>query len=762
MLNLLSKGVFSELNLSEVFLKIKEIYGINDISDERKEYLAETIKKYGYLPYPQFKALEELSDGEVIFSLIKIFELEGTSDGERLLNFYNPSVLSRKKIKDSNWFKKEGHNIKLMSLSALGDGEKTKDTGKFIEWVCELITLPRGNSKLGILPDTIYLIPFHPREFGCAYLPMSSDVSPNLEDSKLRKFLGMDAKEQVKMFIALAQLAGHPVIYDVLPQTGRFSKIVLSKPYVARWFDINELSESYIRELNKIEAHLNKLGKFTSADIERVKNTYTDILKGSDRYFEDADKPIVETVEKVMKELKKQLSDKMSYKNKQDDILKKVQAVIDDVNGKRPKTEDDVVNQALIVKALIKKGLWPAPGGAWCSSGMPVFDKMNKNKDYPIFKHYNYKGEDVTHFANLDCQTPYYFVHFENGKYNKKVIDFFTDYTKWLQEEYNFDGFRVDHIDHIVDEVSEKNGVPISYRIPRGVLGRMNLGIKKRIPYFATLAEYMLWDGYYKEYHKDMSFDVLWGDDIVSQSSKTPAQIIEDNGKLEKYNKKNGTLYPLSILKTYNNQDGEFEAINQYPGQLGEDGALFKWFKYKFLPGGNFANRPVLYVDGDESFTKTGIEYVIGHEVSMKRNRDWFFFEKFNAINYFVQNCPIIINGRSKLIIENEEGLAVWEINSKHGDLLVVANYLNPTEKVSEEDENGNCITKIKKGKILNDARIELKDRILNSYYEFDYDDMNKCVYAEKRLLNEIAGFITFEILKPGEFKVYSFDRRLS
>ncbi len=29
-----------------------------------------------------------------------------------------------------------------------------------------------------------------------------------------------------------------------------------------------------------------------------------------------------------------------------------------------------------------------------------------------------------------------------------------------LQAEYNFDGFRVDHIDHIVDEVSEKEGIP--------------------------------------------------------------------------------------------------------------------------------------------------------------------------------------------------------------------------------------------------------------------------------------------------------------
>ena len=54
---------------------------------------------------------------------------------------------------------------------------------------------------------------------------------------------------------------------------------------------------------------------------------------------------------------------------------------------------------AEITAALIKAGLWTMPGGAWCSSGVPVFDKMSKGRQYPTFKHYNYKCEDVTHFA---------------------------------------------------------------------------------------------------------------------------------------------------------------------------------------------------------------------------------------------------------------------------------------------------------------------------------------------------------------------------
>jgi len=144
--------------------------------------------------------------------------------------------------------------------------------------------------------------------------------------------------------------------------------------------------------------------------------------------------------------------------------------------------------------------MWTAPGGAWCSAGVPVFDKMSEGASYPTFKHYKFDGEDVTNFANLDCQTPFYFINLESGKYNKDVINFFIDYMKNLQAEFKFDGFRVDHIDHIVDEVSEKDGIPISYRAPRKVLGLLNSAMKEKIPYFAVLGEYMLWNNYYKEY----------------------------------------------------------------------------------------------------------------------------------------------------------------------------------------------------------------------------------------------------------------------
>ncbi len=771
MLNLLTKKssgqkLLDGLNLNEIFARLKTIYDVQSVSEERRIYLAQTIQKYGYLPYPHYKTLEELSAGEVIFALEQKLLNEGTYNGSVFASsaLKNPSVLARNNVKDSNWFKKEGHNVKLISLSALADGEKTKDAGKFIDWCAQLITLPMGNRTKGVYPTTIYLIPFHPREFECAYLPTSSDISPKLEDAQLKDCLGLDVKGQVKLFIALAQLSAHPVIYDILPQTSRYSKIVLANPWVARWFDINAITsqiEGFLEAVVKNMTEKKGRKPFTKADVEAAKKAYIDILKGSKKKYTKLQAEIVEKFEEDLKEYKILASYKMSFKEKQDEILKKVQAVITVTNGSKPKCEEDVVKQGDIIKALISEGLWPAPGGAWCSAGVPIFEKMNPSREYPLFKHYDCKTQDVTHFANLDCQTPYYFNYLESKKYNYEVVDFYLDYTKKLRNEYNFDGFRVDHIDHIVDPISQDSqGNPISYRTPAKVLGKANSKIKREVPYFATLAEYMLWDNFYKEYHRDMNFDSLWGNDIICQSAKTPKQIIEDNEYLAAYNAKNGGRSPLTILKTYTNQDGEFEAINQYPGQMGEAGALFKWFKYKFLPGGACASRPAMFVDGDESLTKTGVERIIGKETSMVRAKNWHFFEKFDALNRFVEQSDLILNGKAELILQDEEGLAAWKITIPNSPqaILVVANYLAPTE-IKDVQEGEKTVKKEVKGHMIRNKTVNFEGQKLTAQFDFRINEDHKCEFAKIPFEHAIENQITFGELKPSEFKVYCIEK---
>lgn len=745
-------GIFArQREINGLYLKLKELYKFDEISEDRKVFLKETVEKYGYLPYPQVKILEELCPAEVLFALETKFKAEGVFKDEKF-NFEYTSPLARKGVKNSDWIKKEGHDIKLINLAALGNGNVKEDTGKFIDWMRQLLILPVGNKERGIFPTTLYLVPFHPREFGCAYLPTSTDVSPNIEDIELKKILGLDVKVQVQFFIAFAQLAGHPVIYDILPQTGRFSKVILANPNLARWFDVKELTEKVKNSLEDASKELEK--KFDKEDIEIVKDIYK---KGSCGELSEDYQKIYDDFEHKLAELKKNYSLEMTKKENQIKIQKKVREIVAQVQCEKANkqfNEDEITKQDEITQALIKEGLWSAPGGAWCSASIPVFDKMSDCESYPIFKHYDFKEKDVTCFANLDCQTPFYFTFLESGQYNKPVIEFYVDSMKKLQQDYNFDGFRVDHVDHIVDEVSQKNGAPISYRIPGKVLAELNSSLKSKIPYFATIAEYMSMSEFLKEYHEDMKFDVLWGNDIPAQSDKTPEKIVEDNQNLAIYNTKFKTGY-LSILKTYNNQDGEFRVIDRYPGQLGEKGALFKWFKYKFLPGGKYAQRPVLYVDGDESFTKMGIEKTIGNEISMKRGKNYEFFTKFDAINRFALSQELVTEGEAQIIQQDEDGFVSWMISKEplKAALLVVANYQAPTEKVTVEDE-GEGITEIKKGEDVEDKTINLPgDYKIKSEFIFNGEDF----IAEKLDTEETS--LYFEKLKPSEFKVYLLNK---
>jgi hypothetical protein len=511
---------------------------------------------------------------------------------------------------------------------------------------------------------------------------------------------------------------------------------------------------------NSTDIVAQKLEKvFDKDDVEVIKDICKQTLKSGAGDLSEHYQKIYDEFDKELNELKKTYSNEMLEKNNQLKIQKRVKEIVAQIHGEKSNKqfkEDEITKHGDAIQALIKEGLWPAPGGAWCSSGVPVFDRMSDCGSYPMFKHYDYNCEDVTDFANLDCQTPFYFVFLENGQFNKPVVDFFVDFMKKLQKDYNFDGFRVDHIDHVVDEVSEKDGVPISYRAPRAVLAKLNSSIKEKIPYFATLAEYMLWDGFLKEYHDDMKFDILWGNDIISQSDKTPERIVEDNQDLSNYNTKNFKIEDLSILKAYNNQDGEFRAIDQYPGQLGENGALFKWFKYKFLPGGKYAQRPVLYVDGDESFTKTGIESVIGAEISMKREKNYEFFAKFDAINRFAKSQDLVTEGEAQIMQQDEDGFVCWLVSKEPSKtaILVVANHFAPTEKVTVTQEDGTSYPEIQEGTEVFDKSVNLPGdcKVVG---EFVFDGVD---YVQKEFTTEEHS-LSFGVLQPSEFKVFLLNK---
>lgn len=742
--------------LNEVYAKLKEYTHFNELTEDRKKQLCSIVKKYGYLNYPHLKALEELSAAETLCALEVKWENNGIfKDGKFCFENNQVSPLARNNIKNADWLKKEGHDIKLINLAALGNGNYSETPGKFFDWVKQILILPTGNLKRNIFNTTVYLIPFQPRDFGCAYLPTSSDVSPNLNDENIEKILNYNVKEQVQLFIEFAQLAGHPVIYDVLPQAGRFEKVVLANPQVARWYNINELIQKICAKVDELELK----GEYSKEDINIAKDLYKQILKSGAGEISTTYKEICDEINEELVEFRKQISNEMSEKKSQEKLVKQVKEIVANTLNVKPTKhleEQDITDSGVVINALTSAGLWTICGGAWCSAGVPVFYKMSECGGYPIFKHYDVDGKDVTSLANLDCQTPYYFVYLENGKFNKPVIDFYIKHLEQFQAEYGFDGFRVDHVDHVVDKVSATNGVPISYRAPSHVLGELNKHMKAKIPYFATLAEYMLWDKYYKEYHEDMHFDVLWGNDIPCQSEKTPETITEDNQELTNYNVGLKSKNYVSVLKTYNNQDGEFPVFDRYPTQLGENGAIFKWFKYKFLSGGKFANRPVLYVDGDESFTQKEVEKTVGNEISMKRNKNYHFFNRFDSVNRLAKSFEVVTEGEAQIILQENDGFVAWLITKEtlKNALLIVANYKAPTEKFNETDENGNQITVEKKGEDIFDKSITLPaDYTVTCEHQFNGEDFEKqdCKVEDNTL--------HFDKLYPSQFKIFELQR---
>lgn len=742
--------------LNEIYSKLKDYTYYYDVPSERKEQLRNIVRKYGYLNYPHLKVLEELSAAETLCALEIKWENNGIfKDGKFVFDNDNVSPLARNNIKNSDWLKKEGHDIKLINLAALGNGNYSDTPGKFFDWVKQILILPTGDLSRKIFNTTVYLIPFQKRDFGCAYLPTSSEISEEIKDKNMEMHLGISLEEQVKLFIEMAQLAGHPVIYDVLPQAGRFEKIVLANPYVARWYNVQDLINKISAKVDEISEKLEE--KFDKEDVKVTKELYKQILKGGAGEFSAKYKEIYDELDSLLEDYKKEISNNASLKDNQSKLIKDVKEIIAtklNVSPSKKIIESDITND--VIESLTKEGFWTVPGGAWCSSGVPVFQRMSECGGYPVFKHYDYEGNDVTEMANLDCQTPYYFTFLENGSINKPVVKKFIEHLEKFQTEYGFDGFRVDHVDHIVDKVSTKNGIPISYRAPSVVLGELNKHMKLKVPYFATLAEYMLWDKFYKEYHEDMHFDVLWGNDIVSQSDKTPEAIVEDNQELTNYNVDLKSKDCLSFLKTYNNQDGEFEAIDRYPAQLGENGAIFKWFKYKFLPGGKFANRPVMYVDGDESFTQNEVERTVGNEVSMHRNKNYHFFNRFDSINRLARSFDVVTEGEAQIILQDDDGYVCWIVSKEtlKQALLIVANYKAPTEKFTMQDENGNNYTEIKYGQDVFNKKINVPgDYSAVAEYVFNGEDFERVAFASPE------NHIFFDKLYPSQFKIFELMR---
>lgn len=152
-------------------------------------------------------------------------------------------------------------------------------------------------------------------------------------------------------------------------------------------------------------------------DIQIAKDVYIQRMQGNSGELSPAFQELYNNFDGIMIEHKKKFSNAMLEHSYQLKIQKRVREIVTRIHefkkDKQKLEEKDITKQIDTIQALMQEGLWPAPGGAWCSAGVPVYDGMSECGGYPVFKHFDYKGDDVTAFANLDCQTPYYFVNLE-------------------------------------------------------------------------------------------------------------------------------------------------------------------------------------------------------------------------------------------------------------------------------------------------------------------------------------------------------------
>lgn len=732
--------------MSGFFQTLQGCYG--EPEPARAAAIQAQVRRYGYLPYSYQRALRELSAADALAGLAEKFRQNQVFEQGQFC-FTELSAVRRAGYRDARWLQREQHLLKLTNLLALGE-RQPGERARFEDWLKYLLVLPAGNLAAGVLATTVYFLPFQERDLGSAYIPHSSAVSPLLADQNLP---GLDAEEQVRYFLAFCQLAGHPLMYDVLPQTGRFSRLVLAKPYLARWFDLAALNAALRQAIERIAAGWQpRLPNGVAAALTALE---LDRLNGLQRPAPIEVAPWLAPFQAKVLEVKRQLSVEMATAGPQAALQQRVREVVAQVEGwemaSEHAAESDIAQQGQIIERLLARELWTAPGGAWCSAGAPIYDGMSQGRAYPLFRHEDAAGQDVTYLANLDCLTPFYFAHWENGALNEPVVDFFLDYLQEWQARFNFDAFRFDHVDHIIDAVSvDQRRRPISYRIPAQVLGAVNRRMKAAVPHFGALAEYMLWDRLYDEYHHDMGFDLLWGDDMLRQADKDLLELSRDADSLRAYNAA-GTNR-LSILKTYNNQDGEFGLINQYPGQLTRAGALFKFLLLKFFPGGELAQRPVLIVDGDESFTPCGIAETIAAEITLRRAADETFFERFDALNRFALQHPALLDGQAELLVwEGRQHPVVWLASASQvpatEKLLVIANSQYP-EWIGAQD--GVFVHRI--GNTMNGVEIWLP-RGLQAQAEYVYDSSSRTF--EPRQWDTPTPMLFFESLAPAEFHFY-------
>ena len=139
----------------------------------------------------------------------------------------------------------------------------------------------------------------------------------------------------------------------------------------------------------------------------------------------------------------------------------------------------------------------------------------------------------------------------------------------------------------------------------------------------------------------------------------------------------------------------------------------------------------------------------------MPREKNYDFYNKFDALDRFVKSQPIITDGEAQIILQEDDGFVVWMISKEplKKAFLVAANYNYPTEFVTINEDTGSH-KEWKKGKSVFNKTIKLPGDF-NLQAEYILKDSKYSAKYFDTTLSELE----FEELKPGEFKIYSVNK---
>ena len=731
--------------INQAYAKVKKFYlgaaplPKNDLATE----VVEAVGKFGYLPIPYDLAKQQLSAHAILAGLEQIWHREGSmADGEFTTTEVSP--LRRLGYSDPAWMTREQHKIESLNLMGLTENKAGKVEGCFANLLVKLLTSPAGTPQEKIAATTFYLLPPYQRDgaFNSAYCPASSSIDPALEDVVLKEQTGLDVEQQLQLFIALANLAGHPVVIDLLPQAGRYSKTVLVAPECFRWFHLPELlpplKQKAVEVVKRLGSSIKGInpqalplaGAALLEDIEGAPITYSQenwetSLKSGVRilYHEiartvlKAEKPRPNSAEGLpLLKLQQQIRDQFAKLDlpqtlgrfslldsqrslflqtfimfcEADCLLEEFrieqtnQQMSEENQARMAVLIRDQIRQSLgrdlaseqeldprshldLIAILQQNGWWPVEGGSWNSAYHPVFHRLSPNQgsgSYPVNDHYSYKGQLVNAFTgDMDIVAPWYFAFLDKAKrqdnLNHKVIDKYLDYCLSLYKRLRPNGFRIDHLDHSADcpFSLSKDGNPISYRAPLEVFRKISDTIRRQYDAtFILFAEYMGWGdathpNLYQAYHEH-GIHLAISTDVVGEFRANAAVIVQEgNEVLSRYNQR-ATVTPLfSTTRILDNHDRSHPDILPALSNFTPERALLKWVKCLFLPGGRLAQRPVLYLDGNQTHTPNqAFADTFLKALTLTRNDNWQFFATFDSLLRFSLQDKTLMYGQARLL----------------------------------------------------------------------------------------------------------------